>query len=180
MIHSKSNGFTLIEVLLAMTLVGVVLTPIYSLQNTVFTRVLKMVNAVERMFVAYDFFLDEENVLRQNRKKKKEQKKITKKIDDPSTELIYEVQDVPKDSALQKNFNNLYIEKTTWDWQEGNKKRSDQFINILFEPPMPKKQEKKDEAKDKPPSDKQGDQDDKEQQKGTPQSRGDTARGGKK
>jgi prepilin-type N-terminal cleavage/methylation domain-containing protein len=158
MIHSKNNGFTLIEVLLAMALVGVVLTPIYSLQNSIFNQVLKMANAVDRMFVAYDFFLDV-----QNEADEKDQKKITRKIDDPSTELIYEIQDVSKDSVLQKDFNNLYIEKITWDWQDGNKKRSNQFINVLFEPPAPKKQEKEDEAEDKASSSKQGDQNNEKQ-----------------
>ncbi len=137
MIHSKNNGFTLIEVLMATAMVGIVLTPIYSIQSSVMDRVFNMTQAVQRMFVAFDFFLEAQ------KDESDDKKKVTKKSDDPVMDLAYEIVDIPKDSELHKSFNNLYIEKTTWQWQDRRRKRSNVFINILFEPPEPEK--KKDE-----------------------------------
>ncbi len=139
MIHSKNNGFTLIEVLMATAMVGIVLTPIYSIQSSVMDRVFNMTQAVQRMFVAFDFFLEAQ------KDEDDDKKKITKKSDDPVMDLTYEIVDMPKDSELHKSFNNLYIEKTTWQWQGGRGKKSNVFINILFEPPEPEK--KKEEGK---------------------------------
>ena len=56
-LKNKHAGFTLIEVLLAMAIVGIVLVPIYALQGQMMARIVKMASEVHRMFVAYDFFL---------------------------------------------------------------------------------------------------------------------------
>ncbi len=146
-------GFTLIEVMLATALVGVALGPIYMLQNTVFDRVMRMAESVQRMFVAYDFFLDTQK----QKAAGAQQKRFTKKIPDPKTELIYEIKELPRGSVLKTEFDHLYIEKVTWNWSILGTSYDDVLVNIVFEPPKEKKEKEekepatkdKDKAKDK-------------------------------
>lgn len=154
MIHSKNNGFTLIEVLLATAIVAIVLTPIFSLQSSTLERIKKMAESVQRMFVAYDFFLDT-----QKDDSDQDKKQVTKKHEDPLMDLTYEIIDVPKGSKLSKEFNNLYIEKATWQWKETSGKKIETFLNVLFEPPEPKS------VSAKASSDKQDDRGNKETKK---------------
>ena len=143
MIHSKNNklGFTLIEVLFSTAIVGVVLIPIYGLQGQVMERIVGAANSVQRMFAAFDFFLDAQDKLGED------EKKIERKSEDPPMQMTFTVEDVSGKSTLGKMFNNLHIEKASWEWNVAGKKRSNEFITIVFEPPEPEpEKEEKDVA----------------------------------
>lgn len=132
---NNKSGFTLIEVLLATALVGIALGPIYFLQNTMFNRVMRKAEEIERMFIAYDFFLSQP---KKEPSAKIEPKKVSKTVDHPKTQLTYEIKDVPKDSVLYKDFEHLYIEKVSWTWSVLGTSYNDVFVHIVFEPPSKK------------------------------------------
>ncbi len=146
MIHLKDKpGFTLIEVMLATALVGIALGPIYYLQGTIFNRVLRMTQVVERMFIAYDYFLD----MHKQKASGAQQKRLAKKVADPATELTYEIKELASNSVLKTEFNHLYIEKVTWKWSLLGVSYDDVLVNIVFEPPKEKKeQEEKEQPKE--------------------------------
>jgi len=141
---NNKSGFTLIEVLLATALVGIALGPIYFLQNTMFNRVMRKAEEIERMFIAYDFFLGQP---KKDPSAKIEPKKVSKTVDHPKTQLTYEIKDVPKDSALYKDFEHLYIEKVSWAWSVLGTSYNDVFVRIIFDQPS-KKEEKEPEQKE--------------------------------
>lgn len=125
---AKENeaGFTLIEVLLAVAIVGIVLGPIYILQSTVFERVVRVAGSVDRMLVAYDFFVDVKNG---------DDDIVKKNITDPQTDLVYEKKEPQKSSVLAKEFNHIYIEKLSWHWKYQDTSYSDVLVDIAFIPP---------------------------------------------
>lgn len=140
----NKSGFTLIEVMLATALVGVTLGPIYILQGTVFDHVMRMAEEVQRMFIAYDYFLD----IQKQKATGAQQKRFTKTIQDPKTELIYEIKELPRNSALKEGFEHLYIEKVTSKWSILGTSYDDTLVNVVFEPPKEKKEQ---EEKEQPP-----------------------------
>ncbi len=143
-------GFTLIEVMLASALVGIVLGPIYFLQGTTFNRVMRISQAVERMFLAYDYFLD----IQKQKATGAQQKRFTKTVQDPKTDLIYEIKELPGNSVLKTDFDHLYSEKVTWKWSLLGTSYDDVLVNIVFEPPKKKKEP---EEKEQPVKDKEKD-----------------------
>jgi prepilin-type N-terminal cleavage/methylation domain-containing protein len=130
MIHSRNKtGFTLIEMLLAVAIIGIVLGPLYILQGTVFDRVVRMAESVDRMLIAYDFFVevkdDDEHV-------------VKKAITDPLTDIVYEKKEPQKSSVLAKEFNHLFIKKISWSWKYKDTSYNDELIDISFIPPEQK------------------------------------------
>lgn len=138
-LKNKKSGFTLIEVLMSTAIVGIVLIPVYGLQGQVMERIVKMANSVQRMFAGFDFFLDAQTKLGEN------EKKLEKKIEDPSLQLVFKVEDISNKSTLGKEFNNLQLEHVEWEWLVEGKKRTDELVAFRFIPPEPEpeKEEKK-------------------------------------
>ena len=145
MIHfkNKNAGFTLIEVLMAIAIVGIVLVPIYALQERMMQRIAKVAGDMHRMFVVYDFFVTTQ------RPTNEKQTKINKESQDPIMRMSYEQEKASSRSSLQKNFNNLFIEKVSWQWMENGRKKKDSFISVHFEPPEPKPEKKQEESEKK-------------------------------
>lgn len=128
----KSNylarGFTLIETLLAMGLLALSLGPVVDLQSNAAQRVLETVQRLDRLFTAYDFFLlysggDEEQVNKINT--------------DPDVKLRYERAAVNAESPLAQDFNHLYIETVSWQWEGERGTIKDRFACIQFMLPEP-------------------------------------------
>lgn len=133
---ANSSGFTLIEVLLSIALVAIVLGPIYILQHTIFNNTVRATDAVDRMFIAYSFLLDAQK----QKAAGAQQKKITKTIADPKTELKYEIKELGGDSSLSKRFNHLYVEQVSYNWSTLGLPYSDAYALIVFEPPQEKEE----------------------------------------
>jgi prepilin-type N-terminal cleavage/methylation domain-containing protein len=139
MIHLKvKHAFTLIEVLITMAIIGITFGPIYFAQGTIFKRIVNSVAAVERMFVAYDFFVDKQ------RDDEIGDKRVIEKKDDPKTEMAYQMSPVAKESMLSKTCNHLFVQKASWKWQDLKMLHQDVFVSIIFNPPP--KEEQKEQA----------------------------------
>lgn len=127
---NNSSGFTLIEVLLALAIIGMVLTPILLIQQIVLRRSSSSANLFSRIIQAKDFLIDQqfENI--------QESQDVTaeKKITNPATTLIFNSKKLPENSSLKK-FKHIKIDSVTMQWTaEQNKKRKEKLVTFSFKP----------------------------------------------
>lgn len=129
-VFRNSSGFTLIEVLLAMAIIGLVLTPIFSIQLGVLRSNSRASQSLARIFLGKQFLVENEFQL----KPEDQEKRIEKKIERPATTLFYELRKIPDNSALKK-FKNILIESVLMQWvdREG-KKRQERLVTFIFKP----------------------------------------------
>ena len=127
MIHSKSNdGFTLIEVLLALSLMAMILTPILISQSSIMFQIGMFRERFRRVSIA-------KNYLAHAHKNALEDKKtVPLTVDDPPTTLTYR-QDKAS-GTITKIFKDVYRETVRIEWTEGTNKRQDVLVSFVFEP----------------------------------------------
>ncbi|MCX5922849.1 MAG: type II secretion system protein [Candidatus Dependentiae bacterium] len=138
MIPSKNNacsskltersraGFTLIEAVVSIAIIGIVMTPLMITQGSVLQAVVKYSNKLQRMYYAENFFIDA-------RIEASDEHKFTleKKLDAPAMRLSYQREPVDKKSSL-KDLDNVVRERITIEWDENGKKRQDVVVNFLY------------------------------------------------
>lgn len=121
MVPFKNNrGFTFIEVLLAIAIVGLVLSPLFILQTSVVQSISRLSLHLHRIYSA-EKFLFESNM--DDIQKKEE------KIDDPDVFLVYE-----KKNYTSTEFRDVYSERVMLTWYENNLKYTDTIVALLFKP----------------------------------------------
>ncbi|CAN5167654.1 hypothetical protein BH09DEP1_BH09DEP1_1980 [soil metagenome] len=127
----KSNsGFTLIEVLLALAIIGIVLTPIFVVQSIVLRRTSSGAQLFSRIIHAKDLLVDQqfENI------QQAQPSSVERKITNPPTALAFSSKKLPENSALKK-FKNVTLDSITMQWTEaGNRKRQEKLISFTFRP----------------------------------------------
>lgn len=128
----NKHGFTLTEVLLAVVLIGLLMTPIYVLQGRAFRSILTAWHRLERYTVA-ETFMTQTSI----EKAKDPQAVVDKKIERPATSLRYQLMEVPKESSL-KDVKNMYLERVTMTWQEGKKKVEETIVRFRHRPEIKK------------------------------------------
>lgn len=127
MIHSKNNdGFTLIEVLLALSLMAMILTPILITQSSIMVSVGYFSGIFRRINIA-------KNYLVVAHKNSLEDKKTGQSsIDDPPTTLTYKQDKVS--GVIAKQFKDIYRETVRIEWTEDNRKHEDMLVSFIFKP----------------------------------------------
>lgn len=131
MIVSRNNkGFTLVEVLLAMAIIGLVLTPIFAIQMGVWRSSLRSSQSLTRIFAAKNLLV--ESMF--NASPEQREKKIERKLDRPATTLIYERKKIAENSSLKK-FKNVLHESVTMQWTDRQgKKRQERLVTFVYSP----------------------------------------------
>ena len=129
MIHFKNNNdaFSLIETLLAIAIVGLVLTPLFILQGSLLQSISRLSLQVHRIYAGETFLLE----MQLDREQKKE-----KKIDDPETTMIYER--LPFRKGERDTFRDMYLERVVMNWYEDRSKRTESLVMLIFEPEQKK------------------------------------------
>lgn len=135
---NKSFGFTFIEIMLTIFMVGFLLTAVLGLQETVFSGVITYASSFERIFLLKDQ-LFKAAFARAKDRTLEEQKKETTKIENPITTITYEQKKPQKESALQK-FDNMMIEQVNASWQTFRGEQQETMISYVFMPPRKKQQ----------------------------------------
>lgn len=135
MIHSKnkSSGFTLVEVLLSLAIIGIVLTPIFLIQSLVLRRTSAGARQFSRLMNAKDFLVDQQFENIQEAQEVSAERKIT----NPPTTLVFSSKKLPENSALKK-FKHIMLDTVTLQWTEQNKKRQEKLVTFTFKPEEPK------------------------------------------
>ncbi len=134
--NNVKNGFTLIEVLIAVAMVGLLLSPLFIAQESIFINVVKRARNFERIIKAKNFYW---SAKQKADKQEKPEFTLDKKLDDPVMTLKYEVTPQSQKSAL-KNFKDVYKERVKMTWQDGRRKREDALVSFVFKPQPQKKQ----------------------------------------
>lgn len=120
----NEQGFSLIESMVAIAMIGLVLTPMFSLQTTVFSSVIRVADRIHRMIQAQAFVFtasrEQPPHIRDFKLEKKEEK--------PKSTLRYSFGSVDKKSSLSK-LKNIYRQEVV---AEGPGKDSPQGNVILF------------------------------------------------
>ncbi|OQA36458.1 MAG: hypothetical protein BWY54_00020 [Candidatus Dependentiae bacterium ADurb.Bin331] len=126
------TGFTLIEVALALMIVGMLLTSLFALQNNItqgvtgYSQRLDRIFLMKRRLMQAVFDRAESGAPKPNEKKQQE-------IKDPETSLTSEIKSPSKGSSLTL-FPSVVIEKVTARWKEWFGNRSETMITFLYLP----------------------------------------------
>ena len=120
---------TLIEVLLAVAIIGLSLAPLFILQDKVSFGVTKYSHHIDLLLRARQFFIESSQQVAKNTTLLVLEKKIKR----PPAVLTYEMKPIADDSPLKK-FKHLYIEQVSMAWDEGRRKRKDVLATFCFRP----------------------------------------------
>jgi hypothetical protein len=132
------HGFSFIEVILAIAMLGAVVTPVLMVQYNVLGFLTRSSDKIRSIFLVdalYSWAVLEE-------KKGESIKKLEKNYTDPTLKTSYEVGELPEKSPL-KNMKHLLVARVNGTWQRGGGTQSQQEISFLFNPPQEKKDEEK-------------------------------------
>lgn len=129
-VFKNKAAFTLIEVLLALAIIGLVLTPIFLTQSNVLRRSSYASHLLARIFAAKKMLVENEFALAPDAQEFSQEKKIIK----PATTFTYSLKKIPETSALKK-FKNVLLESVTIQWtdQQG-KKKQEQLVTLVHKP----------------------------------------------
>ncbi len=122
------NGFALVEVMLSITVIGLVLTTLLVLQATVFRKVVINTFRIDRLYPLKAFLMQ---IAMDT--PKKDQKRIEKTHELSDMKMTYEHASLKKNSALSR-FEGLYQKKVAGSWMEQNKQRTLELITYGFNP----------------------------------------------
>jgi hypothetical protein len=137
MMNSKPlrNGFAFVEVVMALIVIGLMLTGLLSLQSSAFRRVVVNTLRIDRF---YPVKLVMASTLKQPLKKG--QTKIESRNEDFDLALVYE-QKEPAGASVLARFKGLYQRKTTGTWSQHGRERVQEIIGYGFTP-LPEKEKK--------------------------------------
>lgn len=128
-VFKNKDGFTLIEVLLALAIIGLVLGPIFASQTLISQSSRRVTNLFSQLFSAKKMLLETGTTLDPAQAIPV---KIEKKINKPDTVLTYQLKKIPDNSAL-KNFKNVFVESVSWPTKTKTKK-SQQLVTFVYRP----------------------------------------------
>ncbi len=134
MIRSKhlnqSPGFMLTEVLLALAIIGIVLTSLFSLQSTVLTRIAGTSGKIIRFLAAENFLIDtRQKLLAQESGQMTQEKKIT----DPAAMIRYQAKNIIQEGYFKKT-PGIVQEEMEITWKDGRSTRSEFIVTLLYKP----------------------------------------------
>lgn len=123
-IFRNKNGFTIVEVILALAIVSVILIPVFINQSVISRNTGRASRMITHMLNAKKILLETEFGLEDQIKET-----ITeKKAGQPLVTYTYEIKKIPENSSL-KNFKNLFIEQVSWPSE--NKKGKENKENLV-------------------------------------------------
>lgn len=129
MMHFRNrSGFTLIEVVIAVAIIGIAILPIYTIQNTLLSRVSRYTSEFIATLYAKAFLNDSQLSLQAGKELEKE-----KKIPGPALKLTFERGAIASGSSVKK-FKNIVADRVIIEWQDGRGKRKEQLVTFMFKP----------------------------------------------
>lgn len=122
-----SKGFSLIEAMLAVTMMGMILAPLFLLEGTVFDGVTKITEQFRRYLFAHNFLYQ---AAREQQPKVRDYT-LEQKKELPSTTLKYTLKKAT--DGVFKNQKNLYRQEVLISSQD-SKTPKDSLVTYLFKP----------------------------------------------
>ncbi len=139
MIHFKNhnfNGFTLIEALLSMMIVGVVLAPLFVLHGVIMQRVSKSSKQLYAVLKAEQLLYE----ARQKQEPDAQEFSLNKEVEDTSITLKYELEKGVNPKSSLASYGGLHKEMVSIDWtdQQGIK-HHETMVSYVYKQPEQKK-----------------------------------------
>ena len=134
--HAMINraGFSFLEIVLTITLIGAVLTPLYAVQYNIFSVVMRAFDEVSRLFLIQNLFYP---AILPSAAADAEQKMIEKKIQDPSTAVTYELGPIAPASRLA-GYDNLYLAVAQGSWSRAGVESKEKIVTFVYRAPKSK------------------------------------------
>lgn len=117
------SGQTLIENMLAMAILGIVLTPMFGLQTLVTRSVVERVDHLRRLLEAEQFLATTSRAQPEDAKQATVQEKG----------FTYELRPIADTSAL-KGLSDIYREQVTTTWRQENRPQKERAIYFVYKP----------------------------------------------
>jgi prepilin-type N-terminal cleavage/methylation domain-containing protein len=130
-----SGGFTLVEVMLAMTIAGLTFAPIFLM----YTMIIKRVSKSSR---TYDYIILCKNFLNEARQKQEldaQTFSLEKKEIEFDASLTYSLEKGVGQQSTLKSLQGLHPEMVTISWQENGQKKQEQLVAFVYKKPEQKK-----------------------------------------
>lgn len=129
MIHFKSDGFTLVEAIIALVVMALILTPLYVLQTTTIIAVTHRSLLLDRLLYAKTMLINARRAMPKDARTFEQEKKSQK----PVTNMKYSLKELPAESIVKK-IPNLLLEQVTMQWKEEGKTYNETVSMIIFKP----------------------------------------------
>jgi prepilin-type N-terminal cleavage/methylation domain-containing protein len=129
------NGFTLVETMLAMVIVGMVLTPIFLLFGTIQQRMYKSSSQLYALLSGKQLLYE----ARQKQETIAQQFSLDKKLEESATELRYVLQSGMDSKSSLASLQGLHKEVVSIVWTEQGQKRQEQLYAYVYKQPEQKK-----------------------------------------
>lgn len=132
--HSK-HGFTLMETMLAMVIIGIVLTPVFILHGTIMQRMSKSSKQLYALLWGKQLLYE----ARQKQEANAQEFSLDKKLEESQAELKYVLnRSIEKKSSLSSS-EGLHQELVTITWIEQGQKRTEKLVSYVYKTPEQKK-----------------------------------------
>lgn len=133
---NNRDGFTLIEIMMTVAMIGIVIVPLFSVQYNILKIISQASDQLSRIFLIETIFNEAEY-----RGKQVAESGIAgnKKVEEPLTEINYAVQKPNEKSAFIK-FNDVYVVRATASWSRAGIGSQETMMSFAY---MPVEQEKK-------------------------------------
>lgn len=137
MIPSKNhkNGFTLIEVILALAITGVVLTPIFMIHEMIMNRVNRSSKLFEYMLLCKNLLL----TARQKQEPDAQTFSLEKAEIDFDATLTYSLEKGVDQKSSLASLSGLHKEVVTVSWTDQDIKKQDRLVTFVYKTPEQKK-----------------------------------------
>jgi prepilin-type N-terminal cleavage/methylation domain-containing protein len=124
----KTNGFTLLEVLVALLILTAAVTIFSSTQLRSLLRVSKERQLLDRAFIVKSNLFD---FIEQLKDKDNKKKNLKKTLEDPQVKIVSEIIDIDKKSKLKKFAGDISIVKTEGEWQNFGSNYNLSFVTFI-------------------------------------------------
>jgi len=136
MVHFKNNnGFTLVEVLISIALIGLIFSPLFISQEQLMKSVRTMSLRLNHMIEAATFMVKS----RQEAVEEKQNEAIKKESAAKSFSGTMVYSQEPSKISQLKDIKDIYLEQVAVNWRDGNRARTTTFSSFLFKPKKEKK-----------------------------------------
>ncbi len=137
--NHNSHGFSFIEIVLTIALIGAITAPVFMVQYNVLGLLTRSSDRVRRIFLTDTLY---NQAVLQEKKVDQDIKALSfeKKYEDPALSLRYEVTEVSEKSPLKK-LKNLYAVKSKGTWQRAGGVEVQEELSFIFRPPSEKKEQ---------------------------------------
>ena len=129
------SGMTLIEVMFALAIVAIALTPIFVTQGNSLRQVVEKTNSFQRLFKAQEMLCQADMIIAEGKTVPENQKS-----NNPRMQATYKESDPVQGSALAA-YPNVKLRTLRWRWESNRNNFQDTLVSVVYREPHKEKKE---------------------------------------